>query len=75
MVKAVEAATNAEDLTTMRAAFKNVSAELIKAVENQGYGEKLFVRFCPMEKEGYWLSKEENVKNPFFEVAMPTCEV
>ncbi|MEX0608039.1 MAG: DUF3347 domain-containing protein [Balneolaceae bacterium] len=72
MLKATEAATTSKDIKAMRAAFKAVSAELIKAVENQGVDEKLFVQFCSMEK-GYWLSKEEKVQNPFFGASMSGC--
>ena len=73
MVKAVEMASEAEDIDSLRAAFKNISAELIKAVENQGYDEKLFIQFCPMKAAGQWLSKEEKIQNPYLGTAMPSC--
>ncbi|MEX0721561.1 MAG: DUF3347 domain-containing protein [Balneolaceae bacterium] len=73
MLAAVGAASEAENIEEFRTAFRDVSEELIKAVENQGYDEKLFVQFCSMKEGGYWLSKEEKIQNPFFGSAMPTC--
>ena len=73
MLKAVDMAVEAEDIDSLRAAFKKISAELIKAVENQGYDQKLFVQFCPMDVAGQWLSKEERIRNPYLGTAMSTC--
>lgn len=73
MLKAVKSASEAEDISSMRAAFKNISAGLINAVENQGYDEKLFVQFCPMKEGGQWLSKEEKIQNPYPGISMSSC--
>lgn len=73
MLKAVDMAVEAEDIDSLRAAFKKISTELIKAVENQGYDQKLFVQFCPMDVAGQWLSKEERIRNPYLGTAMSTC--
>lgn len=72
MLKAVYAAEGAENIDSLRNAFKAVTTELIKAVENQGYDEKLFVQYCPMEKSR-WLSRSEEILNPYFGSAMLRC--
>ena len=56
--------------------FKHLSAHLIKAVQQFGVNEKVYVEFCPMADNNngaYWLSKEEKVINPYFGEAMLTC--
>lgn len=74
MVAAVTEASEAEDIGALRVAFKKMSAELITAVENQGYEETLFTQHCPMYEGGStWLSEEEEVKNPFYGQAMHSC--
>ena len=64
------------DLKEQRNHFKNLSIYLTNAIEVFGIHEKVFVSFCPMadnNKGAYWLSKEENVINPYFGNAMLTC--
>lgn len=56
--------------------FKNLSLRLINAVETFGVNEKVYLQFCPMannDKGGYWLSKEDQVLNPYFGDAMLKC--
>jgi Cu(I)/Ag(I) efflux system membrane fusion protein len=63
-------------ITAQRNYFKQLSFYLIAAVQLFGVNEKIFVTFCPMadgNKGAYWLSKEENVVNPYFGSAMLTC--
>jgi len=64
------------DLKEQRNHFKNLSTYLTNAIKVFGIHEKVFVSFCPMadtNKGAYWLSKEENVINPYFGNAMLTC--
>lgn len=56
--------------------FKDVSSNLTSIVEVFGINEKVYLQFCPMadsNKGAYWLSKEENVINPYYGEAMLTC--
>ncbi|SMO64088.1 DUF3347 domain-containing protein [Gracilimonas mengyeensis] len=74
MVVAVEEASAAENIEELRAAFQKVSKELITAVENQGYDGTLYKQYCPMYEGGSnWLSKKEEVENPFYGQAMHSC--
>ena len=64
------------DIKIQRDHFKHLSSHLIKAVQQFGVNEKVYVEFCPMadnNKGAYWLSKEEKVINPYFGEAMLTC--
>ena len=56
--------------------FKQLSTHLIKAVQLFGVNEKVYVEFCPMADNNngaYWLSKEEQILNPYFGDAMLKC--
>jgi len=56
--------------------FKPLSSNMVIALEVFGVNEKVYHQFCPMadnNKGAYWLSKEENVINPYFGEAMLTC--
>lgn len=77
MVKAVGAGSDAETLEQLRTAFIDISENLAKAVQNQGYNkEQLFLQFCPMadNKNGAnWISESRVVSNPYMGQKMPTC--
>jgi len=65
-----------QDIKTQRNHFKHLSSHLIKAVQIFGVKEKVYVEFCPMADNNngaYWLSKEEQILNPYFGEAMLTC--
>ena len=64
------------DIKNQRNHFKHLSSHLSSAIELFGVNEKVYNQFCPMadnNKGAYWLSKEENVINPYFGDAMLTC--
>ena len=64
------------DIESQRDHFKHLSSHLINAVQLFGVNEKIYVEFCPMADNNngaYWLSKEEQVINPYFGEAMLTC--
>lgn len=65
-----------QDIKTQRNHFKHLSSHLIKAVQIFGVNEKVYVEFCPMADNNngaYWLSKEEQILNPYFGDAMLKC--
>ena len=69
MITAVESASNAENIDQFRNSFDEISAELIKALKNQGYEGDLHVQFCPMADNGNangngarWLSEKKKLK-------------
>jgi Cu(I)/Ag(I) efflux system membrane fusion protein len=64
-------------LEHQRKQFQILSEHLIAMVKKFNKTEsKLFVQFCPMvnnNKGGFWLSKEEEILNPYFGDKMLTC--
>jgi hypothetical protein len=62
-----------DDIEKQRAAFNDVSIvmwELVKVSEK--VDESIYYQYCPMKK-AYWLSKDKEIKNPFYGSAMLTC--
>ncbi|WP_299012773.1 efflux RND transporter periplasmic adaptor subunit [uncultured Polaribacter sp.] len=80
LVKEIKISTTSISTTSnieeQRSHFKNLSLNLIKAIQIFGINRKVFVEFCPMansNKGAYWLSKEEKVINPYYGDKMLTC--
>ena len=74
--KATTSISKASNIKEQRSHFKNLSLNLIKAIQIFGINTKVFVEFCPMannNKGAYWLSKEEKVINPYYGDKMLTC--
>jgi len=73
-LKEIQAST---DIEAQRKAFSNLSDNLYKSVKAFGLGGKeAFYEYCPMafDNEGaYWLSDQEQIKNPYFGDKMLTC--
>lgn len=68
--------SKSSEIETQRDHFKQLSTHLIKAVQLFGVNEKVYVEFCPMADNNngaYWLSKEEQILNPYFGDAMLKC--
>ena len=65
------------DIEAQRKAFSNLSDNLYKSVKAFGLGGKqAFYDYCPMafNNEGaFWLSDQEQIKNPYFGDEMLTC--
>lgn len=65
------------EIKAQRGHFYNLSQELIKSAQVFGVNEgQYFVQYCPMaknDKGASWLSKEEEILNPYFGDAMLTC--
>lgn len=64
-------------LEHQRKQFQMISDKLIEMIRNfDEVNDKLFVQFCPMaddNKGAFWISKEEQVLNPYFGDAMLKC--
>ena len=74
MTTAVTRAENAENMESFRLAFKDISEQLLIALENQGYEGTLFKQFCPMYEGGSaWISDKEVIENPFYGSQMHNC--
>ena len=65
------------DIEAQRKAFSNLSDNLYKSVKAFGLGGKdAYYEYCPMafNNEGaYWLSDQEQIRNPYFGDKMLTC--
>lgn len=65
----------ASKLKTQRTAFETLSNALYKQAEQKGKGT-IYVQFCPMafdNKGAQWLSREEEIMNPYFGDQMLHC--
>ncbi|MBK6965990.1 MAG: DUF3347 domain-containing protein [Bacteroidales bacterium] len=74
LLKATEKLYKAgNNLDKQRAAFNDVSIimwQLVKDSEN--VNGSVYYQYCPMKK-AYWLSREKEIKNPYYGSAMLTC--
>ena len=64
------------DISKQRGHFKHLSAHMISSVQLFGINENVYIQFCPMadnNKGAYWISLEEEVRNPYYGEAMLTC--
>jgi Cu(I)/Ag(I) efflux system membrane fusion protein len=62
--------------TSANAHFKHLSAHMISSVQLFGINQKVYSEFCPMadnNKGAYWISLEEEIRNPYYGEAMLTC--
>ncbi|WP_428236507.1 efflux RND transporter periplasmic adaptor subunit [Gracilimonas sp.] len=74
MLNAVQMAENSTNIKALRSAFKQISAELITALENQNYEGDLFKQYCPMYEGGSsWISDKKDIENPFYGTQMHNC--
>jgi membrane fusion protein, copper/silver efflux system len=67
---------SANDIEQARASFRNLSDELIDAVQTFGIEGVVYHQYCPMafDNEGAnWLSREEQIQNPYLPENMLTC--
>jgi len=76
LFEAADSLSNALDLDTQRQAFKSVTEVLTQWIKASNKQETLFVQFCPMAFKGQgatWLSRSEEIKNPYFGAMMLNC--
>ncbi len=77
MREGFSALAGAKDLAGQREAFRQVSDLLIGSGQGmEHYAHTLYVQFCPMannNKGAYWLSSQQEIRNPYFGDAMLGC--
>jgi membrane fusion protein, copper/silver efflux system len=74
MLEAIGLAAEAENIEAFRLAFREISAELLTAIENQGFDGVLYKQYCPMYEGGSnWISDSEEIENPFYGARMHNC--
>ena len=66
-----------KDIEAKRSEFKMISESLWTLVRTVKYsGQKLYYQYCPMafdDQGANWLSKESDIRNPYFGDVMLTC--
>lgn len=75
--KSLEHVQHFSDIEQLRNAFQTVSATMIELTDTfNPLGETIYVHHCPMadnNKGADWLSKEKEIRNPYFGSSMLTC--
>lgn len=73
LYKAALAMTKVAGQEHLRETFGAVSVAMWKVVKNMKNPEEdIYYQYCPM-KDKYWLSREAEIKNPYYGSAMLSC--
>jgi len=73
LMKATENMAKANGIDKQRAAFNDVSASVWKVVKGADkVAQPVYYQYCPMKK-AYWVSKDKDIKNPYYGSSMLTC--
>ena len=67
---------NNSDIAVQRDHFKHLSAHITSGIKLFGVNQKVYRDFCPMadnNKGAFWLSLEEEIRNPYYGEAMLKC--
>jgi hypothetical protein len=72
---AAKSVEQAQDLKAARDAFAPLSNAVIAAAKAQGWQglDDVKLAYCPMVADGYWLQKEDAIRNPYYGKKMQTC--
>lgn len=77
MKKALQVISQSKEIEIQREAFVNLNPILYRKIKAFGLeGKTVYYQFCPMandDKGAYWLSNEENIRNPYFGDMMLEC--
>ncbi len=74
----ISAVANTFEIKKQREHFIHFSAHLINSIKTFDITQKVYVDFCPMANNNtgaYWLSKEKEIRNPYFGQDMLTCGI
>jgi Cu(I)/Ag(I) efflux system membrane fusion protein len=75
--KAIKSARGTQDIEAIRQSFAVISDAYFKAIQAFSVqGMNVYYQFCPMafdNKGAYWISKTEDVRNPYFGSKMLSC--
>ena len=64
------------DIEIQRTLFSDVTEKMTSVVEKSISNGEVYKQFCPMafnNKGGYWLSKDEEIRNPYYGNKMLKC--
>jgi len=71
--KDATAISQSKNITTQRNYFYNLSKNMIEIAKRFPLtSETIYVQYCPMA-EGYWMSDEKEIKNPYYGAQMLSC--
>ncbi len=71
--KATEKLNRATGMEKQRVAFQDVSTQMWKHIKDSDeVNQTVYYQYCPMKK-AHWLSKEKEIKNPYYGSSMLTC--
>ncbi|UOY06787.1 DUF3347 domain-containing protein [Muricauda sp. SCSIO 64092] len=68
--------SESDDIEVQRTVFSDVTEKMGKLVKGSLSSGEVYQQFCPMafnNKGGYWLSTEEEIRNPYFGDRMLKC--
>ena len=63
---------DSKDLAVQRGIFQKLSASVITLTQASKPLKPAYIAYCPMKK-AYWISAEQEIKNPYYGNAMLTC--
>jgi len=76
MNKGLEQISIATNIAVQRSAFSEYNTGLYQSIKAFGIGEDAFYQFCPMANNNtgaYWLSDNQEIRNPYMGEKMPSC--
>lgn len=73
LLQAAEKLSKAGSIEKQRSLLNDVSVAMWKLVDSEEtVNQTIYYQYCPMKKS-YWLSKEKEIKNPYYGASMLTC--
>lgn len=76
MAKVSNSIAQSKDLAQQRKLFIDLSNSIYQLTKLDKLDSPVYYQFCPMANSGkgaYWLSRESNIKNPYYGSKMMTC--
>jgi membrane fusion protein, copper/silver efflux system len=76
LVRAAQTLKASQKLDEQRLRFEDLSTTMYAMVNDFGSGTTLYKQYCPMafdDKGAFWLSAQNEIKNPYFGDAMLSC--
>ena len=77
LISSTSKITSATNISVQRAAFANLSRDVIALVKKAGVSDGgIYVGYCPMaldNKGARWLTNKKEINNPYFGEEMLTC--
>ena len=77
MVKLLKEIKDTKDIEVQRTAFSLLSDAIYQSIKHFGItGMNAFYQFCPMANDGkgaFWLSRSEEILNPYYGESMISC--